>query len=284
MDAARRDASPFPPLRHFASTAVFAALFLLCIGFLYRAVSRTEVVVVPPDGPAGAAVVMQQLDRLDADYRLRKDGRIAVDGADAALLMQGGFPVADEEGDFDTGRKALLLLPVLLFGFLTAFSARRAFQKYRDRSSSLRWQPAETSGPPEAASAETPSALQAAAGNVRSAPVLFEGEHSQAVAVYLLGSETAAAAAALEAMPLQQRGEVWRRMACSGACDPALGRKVAELFEAKRQKLQRRRRPPEAAAKMAAILRRLSPETRAGLTALLRRQEDGDEIIALLEA
>jgi len=113
---------------------------------------------------------------------------------------------------------------------------------------------------------------------------LFESEHPQTVAVYLLGLDASEAASDLEAMPGRLRERVWKRMACSGECDPVLRRRVVELFIAKRKRLQRQLRPSEVTEKMTAIFRQLSADTRSELLGILRREDTGDEIIALLEA
>ncbi|MEJ2500802.1 MAG: hypothetical protein P8Y65_06720, partial [Campylobacterales bacterium] len=77
---------------------------------------------------------------------------------------------------------------------------------------------------------------------------------------------------------------VWERMALSGECDGRLRERVAELFDEKSQRLQKRMRPAEVTEKMTAIFRRLSPRTRDDLLSRMRREHTDTAMLAMLEA
>jgi hypothetical protein len=63
-----------------------------------------------------------------------------------------------------------------------------------------------------------------------------------------------------------------------------LRERVAELFEEKSQRLQKRMRPAEVTEKMTAIFRRLSPRTRDDLLSRMRREHTDAAMLAMLEA
>ena len=268
--------------KRFALLTFLLITTLLFFGLAYRAFVHVDVAVSAGSDAAAAVGLMQQLDSLDVDYRLRKDGTILVDDADSALLAEAGVPVTETTPAPNYLRIAGLMLALLLSGMAAITVAMQLFRQIAGRR-----QRCET--PPETVAEEAePAPVRAPAETLRPEAAetvkLFESEHPQTVAVYLLGLNPEKAAEALEAMPQLQRERVWKRMASSGECDPLLRRKVAELFSAKMKRLRKRLRPAETTAKMVSIFRLLSHETRMELLSMLRREDAGDEIIAILEA
>ena len=283
MGAATRLLSrPLP--RQLVLLAFLVAAILLFLGLAYRTFVHVDVAVAPGGGLSATAGLMQQLDSLDVDYRLRKDGTILVDNTDAALLVQAGVPVAETRQEPHRLTTALLLFSMLVSGIAAVYVGLGVFRQLAGMRR-VREAPAEATPEHTEATAVRGTLPRAAANpEARLAAKLFEAEHPQTVAIYLLGLAPEAAAAALEAMPVPQRERVWKRMTSSGECDARLRRRVAELFATKMKRLRRQQRPAEATAKMVSIFRQLSPETRRELLAMLRREDAGDEIIALLEA
>jgi hypothetical protein len=286
MGAAERFVSR-PLSRQAMLLAFWTVLFLLSLGLLYRALVHVDVAVVPRGDPSSAVALMQQLDGLDVDYRLRKDGTILVDSTEASLLMQTGIPFADARSEPPWLSTVFPIALMLLSGIAALYAGRGIFRRpqktRRVRATAANGTDDTVTTPARASAASEPPVPNAAAPETMTARLL-EAEHPQTIAVYLLGLPSEAAAAALEAVSAPLREQVWMRMASSGECDPALRRRIAELFSAKMQQLRRRLRPAEVTAKMVAIFRRLSPETRRELLTMLRREDAGDEIIALLEA
>lgn len=275
--AVRFASRPFSkPLALFV---LLVAVSLLLLGMLYRSFSHVDVVVASIDDPAGTAQLMQRLESFDADYRVQKDGSILVDGGDMARLIRQGVTFSDvrmQTHRFAQGAMLLLLLA-------TAVSMLYVWQTYVIRSG--RQDETDTDADEnEHISVHVQEPEPAEPEKSRTISKLFEAEHPQTVAVYLLTLGTDAAAEALEAMQASLRGRVWERMALSGECDGALREKVAELFEQKSHRLQKRMRPAEVTEKMLGIYRRLSPATKADLLALMRRAHSDDGMLVLLEA
>ena len=274
-DAMRLLSRPLP--RQFVLLALLIAVLLLCLGLAYRTFAHADVAVT--GDPAATVELMQQLDGLDVDYRLRKDGTLLVDDTDAALLQQAGVPFSEIRKEPQKLAGTLSLLSVLFSGAAAFYVAVGLLRRVKSARRAAETIPSETT----VRTGETPRCRvpDPAAGI---AARLFEAEHPQTVAVYLLGMPPEEAAGALEAMPAPQRERVWKRMASSGECDAALRRRVAELFSVKMKRLRRQIRPAETTVKMVSIFRLLSAETRGELLALLRRESADDAIIALLEA
>ena len=268
-----------PLSKPLALFVLLAVVFFLLLGMLYRSFSHVDVVVASIDDPAGTAQLMQRLEAFDADYRVQQDGSILVDGGDIARLIRQGVTFSDvrmQTHRFAQGAMLLLLLATavsMLYIWLIHVirtGGRDAGEKDAEENGHR------PSGEPE----EGPAGHEKS----RTPSKLFEAEHPQTVAVYLLSLGTDAAAEALEVMHSPLRAHVWERMALSGECDGALREKVSELFELKSHRLKKRMRPAEVTEKMVGIYRRLSPATRADLLARMRREHSGDGIIVLLEA
>ena len=274
-DAMRLLSRPLP--RQLALLTLLIAVLLLCLGLAYRTFAHADVAVT--GDPAATVELMQQLDGLDVDYRLRKDGTLLVDDTDAALLQQAGVPFSEIRKAPQKLAEALSLLSVLFSGAAAFYVAAGLLRRVKSARRTAETIPSETT----VRTGEAPRRFVRDPGTVIAAR-LFEAEHPQTVAVYLLGMPPEEAAGALEAMPAPQRERVWKRMASSGECDAALRGRVAELFSAKMKRLRRQIRPAETTAKMVSIFRLLSAETRGELLALLRRESADDAIIALLEA
>lgn len=281
-DAMRLLSRPLP--LQVALLLLLIAVLLLCLGLTYRMFVHADVAVTG-GSPAETVGLMQQLDGLDVDYRLRKDGTLLVDDTDAPLLLQAGISVSETRQEPQRLRGALLLLALLASGFAALYVGAGLFRRLKGMPDAGETAPAVPAHvrAEDAALPETPPRL-APDPATGIAARLFEAEHPQTIAVYLLGLPPEKAAEALEAMSVPQRERVWKRMASSGECDAALRRRVAELFAAKMKRLRRQTRSPEATTKMVSIYRLLSDETRRELLALLRRQNAHDPIIALLEA
>lgn len=271
-------------LSSLPKTAVLLSLLLLCFlllsGMLYRSLMHMEMAIGSIADPAMTGRLIERLELLDADYRVRKDGRILVDEGDAARLQRQGLALGEVRPQPDRRAQALLILLLLATAGAVASVARRVARLLQPSN------PAPAVTEPHAG---TPTAPQLPV-TAPEAPFpaetqrLYEGEHPQTVAVYLLTLATAEAAAAMEAMEVQQRDRVWERMACSGECDEGLRRRLSELFARKMKALQKRVRPAETTEKMVAIYRRLTPQTREALLAALRRGHPKERIIRLLEA
>jgi len=260
--------------------AAFLLLSLLLFGMLYRSFTHTDIAIGSIADPLGTARLIERLELLDADYRVQKDGSILVDESDAARLERQGLALGEARPQPDRPVQGVLLLLLLAAGTLLLSAGRRAAALLRP----LHPVPAVEKRAPEASPFPERPVAAPKAKSTSAAARLFEGEHPQTVAVYLLGLATAEAAAAMEAMEPERREQVWERMAFSGACDEGLQLKVSELFARKAQQLQKRLRPAETTAKMLAIYRRLSPRTRETLLRALRRGHPEEEIIMLLEA
>ncbi len=225
--------------------------------------------------PDGRAQLIEQMELFDADYRVQKDGSILVDASDAARLERQGLFLGEARSQPDRLTQGVLLLLLLTTAGTFLYAMRRfvlLLSRVRDAAEK------ET----EKETMQERSDETAAVGSVSADRGLFDGEHPQTVAVYLLGLETAEAAAAMEAMEVRRREAVWERMAFSGRCDEGLRTLVSELFALKAQQLQQR--PAETTEKMIAIYRRLSPPTREALLAALRRGHPKEQLITLLEA
>ncbi|WP_345972382.1 hypothetical protein [Sulfurimonas diazotrophicus] len=265
-------------------TAVLFALLLcgslLIGGMLYRTFIHTEIAIGSIADPVGTARLIERLELLDADYRVQKDGSILVDESDAARLQRQGLSLGEARPQPDRAAQGGMLLLLFLTAGALALVSRRLAVLLRDSIATPMAAAADTeTRPAPEPSAPVPTA-RAAFGAAR----LFEGEHPQTVAVYLLGLATAEAAAAMEAMGAHERDRVWERMAFSGSCDEGLRMRVAELFAAKAKALQKRVRPAETTVKMLAIYRSLSPGTRTALLNALRRGHPHEGLITLLEA
>jgi len=284
MDAAKRFASFCPP-RRFAALVLLTGLFLVSLGLFYRSLLQTDIIVTPANGTEGAASLMQQLDNLDVDYRLRRDGTLQIDSVDADMLVQAGMPDAGTKRESDRVTQATSAAFTLFFGILALIYWRKTIRRQKRSVRVIQHTASPSTETPVHSEIPEHTPVQPIVeSGARYSAKLFESEHPQTVAVYLLGLDASEAASDLEAMPERLRERVWKRMACSGDCDPVLRRRVAELFMAKRKRLQRQLRPSEVTEKMTAIFRRLSAETRSELLSVLRREDAGDEIIALLEA
>ena len=284
MIAALRSASRPLPIQ-LAAFALLMILLLLFLGLYYRASTHDDIAVVSAGGTAGTTVLMQKLEGLDVDYRLRKDGTILIDSADKPLLVQAGVAFSASREKPRLLVQTLLALLALLSGLLAIAVGRgvvRQLKSIRNTVEIPEQMPAKEVEYPHPRQETAPRT--AANAEARIAAKLFETEHPQTVAIYLLTLEADAAAPAMEAMPPALRIQVWKRMAHSGACDAALRGRVTELFAAKMKRLRRQLRPPEVTDKMVAIFRLLSPETRNELLSMLRREETADEIVALLQA
>ncbi|MHC3995152.1 hypothetical protein ACXWTF_10015 [Thiomicrolovo sp. ZZH C-3] len=276
-----KGAEGFSPL---PKTALLSALllgsFLLLAGMLYRTLVHTDIAIGSIADPVGTGRLIERLELLDADYRVQKDGSILVNEHDAARLQRQGLPLGQARPQPDRAAQGGLILLLLATSGALALALRRLaalLRSMQPRPSAAR--PVDET-PPVPTSSEIPSAADADPVTAR----LFEGEHPQTVAVYLLGLATADAAAAMESMAAQARDRVWERMAFSGSCDEGLRTRVAELFAVKAKALHKRVRPAETTAKMLAIYRRLSPATRSALLNALRRGHPDEGLIRLLEA
>jgi len=263
--------------RPFLLFALLIFIFFLILGMLYRAFSQVDLVIDPVDDPAGTALLVERLERLDADYRIRDDGTVLIDGGDAARLMQAGLLLTAVRMEHHRTAQAVLLLFLLGTGSLLALLWRRLASAAATATGTSELSAAQGHG----RDAETPGAAEEDA--TPPVPALFTGEHPQAVAVCLLAMEAEQAAAALETMEASQRARVWERMARSGACDTVLRARVADLFARKQARLERLGRSAEATEKIRAVFRRLSPETKRVLLATLRRYPEA-RLVTLLEA
>jgi len=262
--------------------ALLFAAFLLLLGMLYRSVSQNEVAVASMDDSAETARLIQQLESLDADYRIRKDGTVLVDGSDAARLAEAGVSFEETRVQKQWEAQGILLVLLIVSAMLSFYVARGIFAVLRPPCAEAA--PEEASGPKQTHIAAEPQKHSPSSPEDLLSARLFEGEHPQTVAVYLLGQSAEAAASAMQALPHALRERVWERMAMSAECDLALRERVAALFAEKTDRLKRRMRPEETTRKIVAIFRRFPPAVRAELLSVLRRTHSEDALVGLLEA
>jgi hypothetical protein len=284
MDAAVRFSSRSFPVR-VALFAFLIAAFFIFLGLFSRAFIHYDVAIASINDPTGTARLMQELERLDADYRIRKDGSILIDNADTQRLRHEGIVFADVP-------VGLYRLPQILTALLSAVTAILIFFVGRNIAAQLKKANAKpfasatihTDTGFSTSRGEASESLSPDRGKVRMQSRLFEAEHPQTLAVYMLGLETEEAAFAMQTMPPLLRDEIWKRMLGSGECTAVLRRKISGLFDEKMKRLRKQSRPDEVTDKMVAIFRQLSPQTRNELLAVSRGKDAEDVLIALLEA
>lgn len=262
---------------------LFAAFFLL-LAMLYRSFVQYNVAIASIDDPVGTAGLMQMLERYDADYRVRKDGSVIVARRDAERLAAEGLSVPEARAESQWGMRTLLLflmavvvtfIVVLGKKYLYAFEQRRPDGETPDTYPESSFE--------EASAVQPVKNVLLEHARTRFTSRLFEGEHPQTLAVYLLGLDTDEAASSLETMVLEQRNRVWERMLFSGKCDDALRSRVAALYAGKLKRIETQMRSPETTEKLVAIYRRLPSEIREALLATLRRGEADRLTVTLFE-
>lgn len=267
-------AAAHPLFKPLAMLFILFSVFILAAVLLLRSFWYYDVAVASLDT---SGKILQQLERLDVPYRVCKDGKVVVPNTEIDRLQRAAIPL-DDLHSVSSWRYRLLLIGLLsVVGIALFFAGRRLVAVYRELF---------VRTPPEAeiVKDETPKPIsqQRARPSQRSGYRLFEGEHPQTIAVYLLGLAAAEAADALETMPEARREAVWERMAFGGACDKGLQACVHALYVRKAEALRKRTRPGEVTEKMAAIFRRLPSMTQEKLLIALRREDEA--FAALLEA
>lgn len=271
-----------PLFKQLLMLFVLLSVFTLAAALLARSFRHYDVAVASLDESAKSGMLLQQLDRLDVQYHVRKDGRVLVPSTEMDRLQRADVQMDDVRSA--PPRVYQLLLILLLAGVALAlfFAGRKSITVIRE----LFAPGAEVAGDEISKGISENSvplqAMPSQAQHGKHRP--FVGEHPQTVAVYLLGMAAAEAAEALETMSDAQREAVWERMAFSGACEKSLQAYVHRLYVRKAEAMRKRTRPPEVTEKMAAIFRRLPILTQEMLLGALRRGDADDAFVALLEA
>ena len=67
------------------------AVFFIVLGMLYRSFWHVDIIVGSINDPAGTAQLMRELEALDIDYRVQKDGTVVIDGNERSGLLESGI-------------------------------------------------------------------------------------------------------------------------------------------------------------------------------------------------
>lgn len=274
------------PLREQALFSLFFFLLMLFMtALLYQSLSNYDVEIASAETSKGRlAGLMQRLDQYNAEYEVRPGNRIVVDNHEARRLMDAGMTLPSFTLQLDRAVQiflsAVLLLSILLF----YFSVRSLFWRLKQELIPV---PAATVLQEETAAeggTEVEAVSKDSGQETTLSAMLFEGEHPQVIAVYLLDLDPQVSAQHLESMPQGQQVSVWERMAQSGACKPQLRTIVAGLFERKAKQLRAKLRPAENMEKLVAIYRHLSQPVRMALLQTLLSGRMDDPLMQILKA
>lgn len=274
-------------MRPLGWLVVLVTAFTLCTFLFFRSFWQYEIDLATLQKLTGSAILLQQLDSLDIDYRIGKDGTVKVSSRDRERLAEAGIKPMNVQPLPSRIYQAALLVAVIVLAVVTFRMGRTVFALLKQGVFGM-------SGPDTVEDNATVIAAvseekqESASSEFSHGPErewrgLLENEHPQGIAVYLLGLRSEEAAEALEALREDIRDAVWERMALSGECAPELEQALQVLFSRKYETLQVRKRPSERTEKMVSIFKLLTADTRRLFLAALKKANPEDPLIVLLE-
>lgn len=283
-------AEPFLPrsvIRPLGWLVGYLAVFAIGMLLLFQSMQQHEV-IVGTLGDSSVASLLQRLEQLDINYRIGTDGAVKADARDRERLAEAGVIPTDANLLPLRLYQAALLILLLLFAALIFTNAKRVFILLKQGAAVTHHltmaEGDEAASEPDAEAMRTATPARRIVTRENAWRGVFENEHPQVIAIYLLGLNPEEAATAMEALDASMRDAVWERMVLSRACDPEIENMVNALVSQKREAVQMRIRPAERTEKIAAIYRLLSNDTRKAFLVALRKANPDDPLVAVLEA